>query len=190
MGESVRRPPLLTTGLEPDKSKRSILLSLGRTTPATDYLLAQKLRRLIVAHLSYLWSQHPGMLIVTPTTACAGWRIGGGRNRAGELKLGLSDGDKTIQSMRYVWMANFCGLPSISVPAGYASPDPKGEGLGVAEKDTVGKVPVGLMATGEWAGEEALLGFGVEAERLGAEIRERPGSWVDVIEAARKERAK
>lgn len=189
MGESVRQPPSpFPNEYESHKSIPSILLALGRTAPATDYLLAQKLRRLIVAHLSYLWSQHPGMLIVTPTTACAGWRIG--RNRAGELGLGLSDGDKTIQSMRYVWMGNFCGLPSITVPAGYASPDAKGEGLDVAEKNTVGKVPVGLMATGEWAAEEALLEFGVDSERLGAEIRERPGSWVDVVEAAKKERTK
>lgn len=163
---------------------KSILLALGRTTPATDYLMAQKLRRCLVMHLSHLWYQHPGMLIITPTTACAGWRI---RNKAGELKVGLSDGDKTIESMRYVWMANFCGVPSISVPAGYASPDAaaKGAGLRVAEKGTVGKVPVGLMAMGEWAGEKALVEFGVEAERVGAEGRERPGRWVDVIEAAR-----
>lgn len=140
-------------------------------------------------HLSHLWTQHPGLLIVTPTTACASWRIGTGRRtKRGELKLGVSDGDKTVESMRYVWMANFCGLPSISVPAGYASPDARGAGLRVAEKATVGKLPVGLMATGEWAGEEALLEFGVEAERLSAEWRERPGSWVDVVEEARRER--
>lgn len=150
-----------------------------------DYLLAQKLRRCLVTHLAHLWSEHPGMLLVTPTTACAAWRI---RNKSAELKMGLSDGDKTIESMRYVWMANFCGLPSISVPAGYASPDPKGEGLKIAEKGTVGKIPVGLMATGEWAGEKALVEFGVEVERMGRELRERPQIWVDVIELARKER--
>lgn len=127
------------------------------------------------------------MLIITPTTACAGWRI---RNKAGELKVGVSDGDRTIESMRYVWMANFCGTPSISVPAGYASPDSKGTGMSVAEKGTVGKVPVGLMAMGEWAGEKALVEFGVEAERVGAEGRERPAKWVDVIDAARKQQAK
>lgn len=143
-----------------------------------------------MAHLAYLWSQHPGMLIVTPTTACAGWRI---HNKQGELRVGVNDGDKTIESMRYVWMANFLGLPSISVPAGYASPDPKGEGLRVAEKgtsssSTVGKVPIGLMATGEWAAEKALVEFGVEAEKVGADWRERPAGWVDVVELAREER--
>ncbi|KAF3761760.1 amidase signature enzyme [Cryphonectria parasitica EP155] len=163
-----------------------ILLALGRTTPATDYLLAQKLRRCLMMHLSHLWSQHPGMLLVTPTTACAGWRI---HDEKGELRYGLTDGDKTIESMRYVWLANFCGLPSISVPAGYASPgDGKGDkgGLKVAGKGTLGKIPVGLMATGEWADEKSLVEFGVEAERVGRETRERPARWVDVVELARQ----
>lgn len=123
------------------------------------------------------------MLLITPTTACAGWRIGS--NKTGELKLGVSDGDKTIESMRYVWMANFCGLPSLSVPAGYAAPDAKGAGLHVAEKGTVGKIPVGLMATAEWADEKTLMEFGVDAERVSAELRERPGEWVDVVDAAK-----
>ncbi|KAK4135012.1 amidase signature enzyme [Trichocladium antarcticum] len=96
-----------------------VLLALGRTTPSTDYMLAQKLRRLLMQHLAWLWQQHPGMVIVTPTAACEGLPIG---NEHGELKHGLNDGDRTMQSMEYVWLANFCGLPSLSVPAGAASP--------------------------------------------------------------------
>lgn len=140
-------------------------------------------------HLSHLWKAHPGMLIVTPTTACAGWRI---ENKGGELTRGVSDGDKTLETMRYVWMANFLGLPSITVPAGYASPDTaRGQPAGstVAGKDTAGKIPVGFMATGEWASEESLIKFGVEAELAGVEWREKPKGWVDVVELAKKGRA-
>lgn len=153
------------------------------------------------------------MLLVTPTTACAGWRIhdNGTHGRpGGELRLGLSDGDKTIESMRYVWMANFLGLPSISVPAGYVDPEPskkegnknnlvgktknrikqqmgeKGGVIGV--EDRKGNIPVGLMATGEWAGEKGLVEFGVAAERVGLRWRERPAAWVDVVGLAREER--
>lgn len=97
-------------------------------------------------HLSHLWKLHPGMLIVTPTTACAGWRI---EDKGGELTRGISDGDKTIETMRYVWMGNFLGLPSITVPAGYASPDLKaGEGARVAGKGTAGKIPSGSWPRG------------------------------------------
>ena len=104
-----------------------ILLALGRTTPSTDYMLAQKLRAVIMRHLAWLWHEHPGMLIVTPTTACAGWAIRGG---SGELRQGMSDGDRTLQSMEYAWMANFCGLPSVSVPAGFVDGEPGLKGGG------------------------------------------------------------
>lgn len=48
------------------------------------------------------------------------------------------------------------------------------------------KVPVGLMAMGEWGSEDALLAWGREAERwLNEEYaggRQRPANWVDVVE--------
>ncbi|KAK4232636.1 fatty acid amide hydrolase [Podospora fimiseda] len=148
-----------------------ILLALGRVTPSTDYILAQKLRRLLMQHLSYLWSQHPGMIIITPVTACEGLPI----KSKSELKYGINDGDRTMQSMEYVWLANFCGLPSLSLPMGFVQA--KG-----------GDVPVGLMATGEWCSEEGLLRFGKEVESVvegDSTKRRRPGRWVDVVERAR-----
>jgi Asp-tRNA(Asn)/Glu-tRNA(Gln) amidotransferase A subunit family amidase len=147
-----------------------ILLALGRVTPATDYLLAQKLRRLLMQHLAWLWREHPGMVIVTPTTACEGLPIVSEKQ---ELAWGLNDGDRTMESMEYVWLANFCGLPSLSVPAGFV-------------QARGGDVPVGLMATGEWCDEEGLLRFGMAVEEVGAERRRRPEAWVDVVEEARR----
>ncbi|GAB1315671.1 hypothetical protein MFIFM68171_05881 [Madurella fahalii] len=150
-----------------------ILLALGRVTPATDYLLAQKLRRLLMQHLAWLWAEHPGMIIVTPTTACEGLPIGNPDERGGELRYGVNDGDRTMESMEYVWLANFCGLPSLSVPAGFV-PGKGGD-----------DVPVGLMATGEWCSEDQLLRFGAALEEVGAERRRRPKVWVDVVERAK-----
>ncbi|TPX18806.1 uncharacterized protein E0L32_011485 [Thyridium curvatum] len=170
--------PQICGGLTPTTR---ILLALGRTTPATDFLLAQKLRRLLAQHLAALWAENPGMLIATPVTACAGWPLRGGR---AELRYGVSDGDRTLRSMEYVWLANFCGLPALSVPAGYVVP---GDGEDeVAGPDTEGKVPVGLMVAGEWGAERSLLQFGLDAEEVGAERRCRPPIWVDVVERARK----
>ncbi|KAK7943722.1 amidase [Apiospora aurea] len=60
-----------------------IMLALGRETGAGDYILAQKLRQVLMQHLAWLWRErHPGMLIVTPTTAGAGWPI---RDPGGEM---------------------------------------------------------------------------------------------------------
>ncbi|CCC06653.1 hypothetical protein SMACR_00678 [Sordaria macrospora] len=158
-----------------------ILIALGTVTPASDYMLAMKLRRVLMQHLSWLWQQYPGMLIVTPTTSCEGLPI----KTKSELKWGVNDGDRTLQSMEYVWLANFCGLPSISVPAGFVSPE---SGL-VNDMDVQGRgeVPVGLMAMGEWCAEEQLLQFGAVCEEAGADRRRRPPIWVDVVKKAKEE---
>ncbi|KJR82428.1 Amidase family protein [Sporothrix schenckii 1099-18] len=159
-----------------------ILLALGRTTPSTDHLLAQKLRRLLANHLSHLWHKYPGMVIMTPTTSCAGWPV---RN-PNESHWGISDGDTTIRTMEYVWLANFCGLPSISFPAGYAVPEGQPNAGTIAGPDVVGKVPVGIMATSEWATETDLLRLGLDAEVISAERNVRAPNWVDVIGTAQK----
>ena len=161
-----------------------ILLSLGRTTPATDYLLAQKLRGMLMQHLAYLWQQYPGMLIITPTTACPGAPIRGG---SAELSYGVNDANYTLQSMEYVWLANFCGLPALSVPAGYVIPEGSNNAGAVADHDLEGKVPVGLMATGEWCGENSLLRFGFDAETAGNDRRSKPPVWEDIIARSKVE---
>ncbi|CAI7613649.1 unnamed protein product [Penicillium manginii] len=167
-----------TNGLSP---ANRILLALGRTTPASDYQLAQKLRHVLMQHLAWLWQQHPGMIIVTPTTASAGWPI---RDES-ELMYGICDGDQTIKSMVYVWLANFCGVPSISVPAGFAPPEDEVDGDKPAGADTPGKVPVGLMGTGEWCSEDALFRFGLDAEEVCLGRQSRPPNWVDVVSIAK-----
>jgi Asp-tRNA(Asn)/Glu-tRNA(Gln) amidotransferase A subunit family amidase len=149
-----------------------LLVALGRAAPASDYLLAQKLRRLLGQHLAWLWQRHPGMVIVTPTTAVEGLPI---EWEWSEMRFGLSDGDRTMATMEYVWLANFCGLPSLSVPAGFVR-DVKG----------AGEVPVGLMATGEWCSEEQLMRLGLLLEHMGVGQRKRPEIWVDVIERAQR----
>jgi Asp-tRNA(Asn)/Glu-tRNA(Gln) amidotransferase A subunit family amidase len=127
-----------------------IMIALGTVTPSTDYLLAQKLRALLMRHLAYLWQQYPGLIIMTPTTACAGWHIG----QKVDLKYGISDGNQTLKTMEYVWMANFLGLPGLSVPAGFVKPEGVAGAGEEAPMECEGKIPVGLMALGEWAREE------------------------------------
>ncbi|WQF80928.1 Putative amidase [Colletotrichum destructivum] len=165
-----------TTGLS---AANRILVALGRATPASDYQLAQRLRHVLMRHLAWLWQRHPGMVLVTPASACAGWPIRSER----ELAYGVSDGDQTMRSMEYVWLANLCGVPSISVPAGFAAPG--AAETEVADRDAPAKVPVGLMGTGEWCDEEALLRFGLDAEEVGADLQVQPPSWVDIVALAK-----
>ena len=98
----------------------------GSHASAQDFLFAQRLRSLLMQHLAWLWDKYPGLLILTPTTPCAGWKIG----KLGDLQSpGVFDGDQSLRSMEYVYFANFVGAPAISLPMGYAE----------------GGVPVGLM---------------------------------------------
>ncbi|RMZ78362.1 hypothetical protein DV738_g3847, partial [Chaetothyriales sp. CBS 135597] len=138
----------------------------GDHTSAQHFLFSQRLRSLLMEHLAWLWDKYPGMLILTPTTPCAGWKIGS----VADLKSpGVSDSDMSLKSMEYVYLANFVGTPAISLPMGYAE----------------GGIPVGLMAMGEWGAEEQLLAFGREGENLvGADGVRKPqgeGSWVNVL---------
>ncbi|KAK8034472.1 hypothetical protein PG993_009467 [Apiospora rasikravindrae] len=105
------------------------------------------------------------------------------------------DGNRTLQSMEYVWLANFCGTPSLSVPAGYVVPEGEaGAGRPVQFDPDDGKggekmaggavVPVGLMATAEWTREDLLMRFGCDAEEVGRERLRRPAAWVDVLQQA------
>ncbi|KAI9787833.1 MAG: hypothetical protein M1816_007400 [Peltula sp. TS41687] len=154
-----------------------ILLSVGAKTPATDFLLAQKLRNLLMQHLAYLFAQHPGLVIVTPTTPNPGCHIAGGKS---DLRHGVNDGNMAIRSMEFVWLANFAGLPAISVPVGYVRPV-------VGD----GRIPVGLMGMAEWGMEDQLIELGYECEAWlngnGKDIkggRRRPENWVDVLKVA------
>jgi Asp-tRNA(Asn)/Glu-tRNA(Gln) amidotransferase A subunit family amidase len=169
MSEAVNGTPD-TTFLTP---ANRVLLSVGAQCPVSDFIQANRVRNLLMSHLAALYKQYPGLLILTPTVPTAGWEIKGG---AGDLTHGVSDGDMSIRSMEYVWLANFSGCPCLQVPVGYAKP-----------KDGYGEdvVPVGMMAMGEWGSEDRLVEWGFEAEAYlhgkGGERRRRPPVWVDVL---------
>ncbi|GAP83637.2 putative glutamyl-tRNA amidotransferase subunit a [Rosellinia necatrix] len=149
-----------------------ILLLTGECTAATDMLKYSQLRTLLMEHLSFLFKKYPGLLIVTPTTPEAGWKVS-----PGDEAYGFSDGNKTVRMMMYIWLANSTGCPAVSAPIGFAEPE-QGEG----------KLPIGLMAMGEWGAEEQLLAWAADAEaylNYGLEGgRVRPGGWADVVRLA------
>ena len=146
-----------------------VLMSVARQTPATDFLLAQRVRNILMEHLAHLFRTYPGLVIVTPTTPNAGWPID-----EAELSHGVTNGNQQIRNMEYVWLANFTGIPCIQFPVGYVD--------GVKGK---GKVPIGLSGHGEWGSEDALIEFGFDGEKwlheryVGGKVR--PEGWIDVL---------
>jgi len=141
----------------------------GGHASAQDFIFSQKLRNLLMSHLAWLWEEYPGLVVLTPTTPCAGWKIA----KPSDITsgYGVSDGDMSLKSMEYVYLGNFVGAPAISCPMGYTDD---------------ANVPVGLMAMGEWGSEEQLIAFGKEGvgllARYGGVRRPRVDKmWIDVL---------
>ncbi|KAL4934378.1 amidase [Aspergillus undulatus] len=144
----------IASGLSPAQIKNltapnKVLVSLGMyQITSTDFLAAQRMRSLLMSHLAFLFQKYPGLLIFTPTSPIPGWKIAGGK---ADLARGVSDGGASVRNMEYVWLANFTGCPAISCPGGYVESDRH-------------RVPVGVMAMGEWGAEEDLIAFARDGE--------------------------
>ncbi|KAI0102387.1 amidase signature enzyme [Nemania sp. FL0031] len=149
-----------------------ILLATGSCTGATDFIKYSQMRALLMEHLAFLFKKYPGLLIVTPTSPEPGWKVS-----PGDEAYGFIDGNMTVRMMMYIWLANSTGCPAVSAPVGYAEPE-QGEG----------KVPIGLMAMGEWGAEEQLLAWAAETEGyLNGTLdggRVKPKEWADVVKLA------
>lgn len=154
-----------------------ILLAVASQTRSLDFLQAQRLRNLHMQHLAHLYTTHPGLILVTPTTPNAGWPLAHPADASPipGVGYGVSDGNTQLRNMEYAYLANFVGCPALSAPVGYLSE---------------GRVPVGLMGMGAWGCEDEVVGFGYDVERFlhrGLEGgRVRPGNWMDVLEGLRE----
>lgn len=121
------------TALTPEKVNQlihpnQILLDVSGThATAQDLIASDRLRERAMRHMAWLWERYPGMLVLTPTTPCAGWKI----RKPSDVTdgYGASDANMTLRSMEYSCFGNWIGTPAISCPLGYAT----------------GNVPVGIM---------------------------------------------
>lgn len=89
-----------------------LMLAIARNTRPSDYVIAQRVRTRALRN--FLSALDKVSAIVTPSTALTAPAI-----KEQSLPDGESDFDQTIRTMRFAAVANFTGLPAISVPAGY-----------------------------------------------------------------------
>lgn len=121
------------TDIRPERVKlltypNQILLNVsGAHGTAQDLIASNRLRSRAMQHLAWLWEQYPGMIILTPTTPTAGWKI----KKPSDITdgYGASDSDMSLRSMEYTCFGNWVGTPALTCPMGYAAT----------------KVPVGIM---------------------------------------------
>jgi aspartyl-tRNA(Asn)/glutamyl-tRNA(Gln) amidotransferase subunit A len=90
------------------------LFDQGRLLPATDYVNAQRLRRLSMREFAAVWESAD--VLLTPTTPVTAPRIG-----QTETTLGGVIEDVRLASTRLVRGINVLGLPALSIPCGLAA---------------------------------------------------------------------
>jgi aspartyl-tRNA(Asn)/glutamyl-tRNA(Gln) amidotransferase subunit A len=136
------------TVMEPyldDRSKfGSDVLALfdhGRLLPATDYIQAQRIRRLQQQEFSQVWNTVDCLII--PTTPMTAPPIG-----APEVSLGAASEDVRLAATRLVRAFNVLGLPALSMPCGV---------------DRSG-LPIGLQIAGPAFCERRILELGAAIE--------------------------
>jgi len=88
------------------------LLDQGRLIPATDYINAQRMRRIFRREFQSVWKQVD--CLFTPTTPTSAPKIG-----QTTLEAGGVDEDVRIASTRLVRGINVLGLPALSMPCGF-----------------------------------------------------------------------
>jgi aspartyl-tRNA(Asn)/glutamyl-tRNA(Gln) amidotransferase subunit A len=121
------------------------LLDQGRLIRASDYVDAQRLRRIYLGDFSKLWSQVD--CIFTPTTPTPAPKIG-----QTTMKVGSGDEDVRLATTRLMRAINVLGIPALSIPCGF----------------TKSNLPIGLQILGAPRAEETIL-------RVGAAIEDATG---------------
>ncbi|MBM3748774.1 MAG: Asp-tRNA(Asn)/Glu-tRNA(Gln) amidotransferase subunit GatA [Acidobacteria bacterium] len=141
-----------SAGMEPYLERREdfgedvrSLLEQGRLVAATDYVNAQRLRRMFVGQFRALFREVDALL--TPATPITAPRIG-----QAEVDIGGQSEDARLASTRLVRGINALGLPALSVPCGADS-----QGL-----------PIGLQIIGRPFEEALILRIGAALEAAGS----------------------
>ncbi len=134
--------------MEPYLDKRSrfgsdvlALLDQGRLLPATDYLNAQRLRRLQQQEFRHVWRRVDCLL--TPATPMTAPLVG-----ESEVTIGGRSEDVRLAATRLLRGFNVLGLPALSMPCGLDD----------------GGLPVGLQIAGPPFAEARILAVGAALE--------------------------
>ncbi|RHZ87392.1 hypothetical protein Glove_36g21 [Diversispora epigaea] len=128
-----------------------VTLAVTKNFTASDYIQAQQVRTIAMHDLSETFS-HVN-LILTPATAITAPKI-----YPKALKYGEINTIVTSDSMRFAQLANFTGIPAVSVPAGYDS----------------NNLPIGLQFMAKWYDEELLLRVAKVSEEILGSNRKIP----------------
>jgi aspartyl-tRNA(Asn)/glutamyl-tRNA(Gln) amidotransferase subunit A len=127
------------------------LLDQGRLIRGSDYVDAQRLRRIYIRDFSKLWTQVD--CIFTPTTPTPAPKIG-----QMTMKVGSVDEDVRLATTRLMRAINVLGIPALSIPCGF----------------TKAGLPIGLQILGAPRAEDTILRVGAAIEDATGVVGRRP----------------
>ncbi|CAG8565543.1 12226_t:CDS:10 [Funneliformis caledonium] len=126
--------------------------NLMKLVTASDYITSQQIRTRIMHTLADLFNNQVN-LILTPTTAITAPKV-----HSRSLSFGEIDATITSDTMRFIQLANFSGVPAVSVPAGYDD----------------NNLPIGLQFIAKWYDEATLLRIAKTSEEILGNGRRKP----------------
>ncbi|ORE22303.1 amidase signature enzyme [Rhizopus microsporus] len=129
-----------------------ILCGVASVLEGRDYILAQRMRTRMMKHMAELFKNQKIDLILTPTTPMLSPEI-----PKAAMRYGISNTNLTKLSMVYTTLANFTGIPAVSVPAGYHD-----------------DLPIGLQFMASWWNEALLCRIAKTIENMPGIDRKRP----------------
>jgi aspartyl-tRNA(Asn)/glutamyl-tRNA(Gln) amidotransferase subunit A len=127
------------------------LLDQGRLIRGSDYVDAQRLRRIYCREFSKLWSGVD--CIFTPTTPTPAPKIG-----QMTMQVGIRGEDVRLATTRLMRAINVLGIPALSIPCGF----------------TKAGLPIGLQILGAPRAEDTILRVGAAIEDATGVIGRRP----------------
>ncbi|XP_069492031.1 uncharacterized protein [Ambystoma mexicanum] len=132
-------------------------LALGNQFTALDYIQANRQRARSIQYLKEIFTKVN--CIITPGTPCTAPLI-----HDSDLRHGHSDVSTMTQSMRFMQLGNFTGIPALVVPVGYSS-----SGL-----------PISLQVMSKLWDEAVLFRVGMMVEEFRSET-EKPKIFYDIL---------
>ena len=156
----------------------AIAIGIGASITAVEILAAEKIRAWTMNYvLTTLYAAHNLTVIATPTLPVMPPAISEGAKRNGESNTGL-----TVEVMKYIFLANFLGMPGYTVPVGFG----KGEGEGAV------MLPIGFHMLGKhWMEKDLLrLAHAIEKGFSASLPNYRPKFFVDALLLEEEEKKK
>jgi aspartyl-tRNA(Asn)/glutamyl-tRNA(Gln) amidotransferase subunit A len=127
------------------------LLDQGRLIRGSDYVDAQRLRRIYIREFSKLWTQVD--CIFTPTTPTPAPKIG-----QATMQVGAQQEDVRLATTRLMRAINVLGIPALSIPCGF----------------TKAGLPIGLQILGAPRAEDMILRIGAAIEDAIGAVGRKP----------------